>query len=477
MNSAFYRSNGTNATALFISRGKPTAVSNAENLSAPYNRSYTSNDITIANTNFNNYVQVNYKISKAWLSQTNISSNNRTTDGFNGYLDLNPSNTSLIRSFRKENADVQNTSIQQNFVGDFNITSMRNRLLFGLDFFSSKRTTNNTDWIDFDEVSTVGPDIRYAQLNDLTLGEAFTRSALSVGYNPNRTMEKQRAYGAYISNVLNVTPQFIVMISLRADRFVNPGIYNVVKDETSGAFDQNTISPKLGLLYQIITNKISVYANYMNGFKNVDGEKFDKTTFRPEQANQIEGGFKVSLFDNKLSANISYYNIEVKNVKRADPVNTGFSIQNGNVVSKGFEAEIITCPLTGLNIIAGYSYNNNKIKDSDLTVLGRRSVESGPAHLANAWISYAHPTGVLKGIGLGFGGNYASKNLTINNTLAGVFTLPAYMIFDATTFYDLKKYRIGVKLDNIMNKKYWRGWTMAEAQMPRFFSLQLAVKF
>ncbi|HSC40182.1 MAG TPA: hypothetical protein VLD19_19995, partial [Chitinophagaceae bacterium] len=41
------------------------------------------------------------------------------------------------------------------------------------------------------------------------------------------------------------------------------------------------------------------------------------------------------------------------------------------------------------------------------------------------------------------------------NTATFVFNIPSYTVLDATVFYDQPAYRIGVKVDNITNEKYW----------------------
>ena len=145
--------------------------------------------------------------------------------------------------------------------------------------------------------------------------------------------------------------------------------------------------------------------------------------------------------------------------------------------SRGFEAEIIANPVPGMNLILGYSYNDSKMTNADATVMGRRPNSAGPKHLGNLWMSYAIPSGMLKGFGLGFGGNYASENIITNNSIPGAFTLPEYTVLNASVFYNARNYRIGLKLDNISNTEYWKGWSTAEPQMPRRLSANVSLRF
>jgi iron complex outermembrane receptor protein len=106
--------------------------------------------------------------------------------------------------------------------------------------------------------------------------------------------------------------------------------------------------------------------------------------------------------------------------------------------------------------------------------LGLRPAAAGPARLANLWMSYRIPEDDVKGLGFGVGGNYGSSSYQTNTTTFK-FTIPSYTTVDATVFYDQPKYRIGVKLDNLTNEKYW-SFRLAP-QNPTRFTLNLALKF
>ena len=91
-------------------------------------------------------------------------------------------------------------------------------------------------------------------------------------------------------------------------------------------------------------------------------------------------------------------------------------------------------------------------------------------------MSYRQPEGALKGLGLGFGGNYASDN-KIQNTTTNVFILPNYTVLNASIFYDQPHYRISAKVDNLTDKHYWIGYTTMNAQKLRSIIGSVAYKF
>jgi iron complex outermembrane receptor protein len=225
----------------------------------------------------------------------------------------------------------------------------------------------------------------------------------------------------------------------------------------------------------------------MNGFVNVaprsvadaDGSNQRLKTFSPENANQVELGVKTNLYENKVAATASVYNINVRNRVMTDPTNVNNSIQGGEVKSQGIEISVIANPIEGLNLVAGYSKNKSEVtKDYEENgYLGLRPEEAGPEQLINFWASYSFLTGDLKGFGFGLGGNAASEYLTINRANIGSFALPAYQVFNASLNYTGSQYFLALKVNNLTDQKYYSGWSTVTAQNPRNVSLSLNYRF
>lgn len=464
-NSEFYTSDGTNPLMVFLNRGRQLEFRTPKELGMDYKRSFTSNDITIKTPTVKMFGMLDYKLSDKWTSQTSVSQSNRQSKGIYSYvMFLTPvKDDTLSRYVGEQNTTTSTFDVQQNFIGDFKIGSMRNRLVLGLDYFYTKENSSS-NYVLFDKVSSVGTDPNYNKLNQASANEALAKGT------PYRSISKANTYSAYFSDVLNVTDKFLLMASLRLDHFDNKGTYSINTGEKSGDYNQTALSPKFGAVYQLVRNKFSLFTNYMNGFQNVGSSVQPDGTvrsFKPQQANQFEGGMKASLFDGRLMGTVSYYDIYVTNVTRDDPEQPGFTIQNGDMYSKGFEMDITANPFAGLSIIAGYSYNDSKNKKTDPSIEGRRTVSAGPKNLVNGWISYTIQTGVVKGLGFGFGGNYASNNTVTNSAETGQFIIPSYTILNATAFYTTGAFRFGLKVDNLTNKEYWKGWTTIEPQKLR----------
>ncbi len=459
------------ATSAYRLAPDPTVkIFNIKDLGIDYNRSFSNNSLDYTSQQFDIFTQINYRISDEWKSQTILNKTFSTTRGYVTQLSL--SDTSIRQQATKEDYPYYVTNVQQNFIGDFKIGSLRNRLIVGFEYYNQK-----SDWTN---VTVSMPLISYknpgAAYNNFNAAKVAALVAAAAPTNSGYVQNDQSSYAAYASDVINFTDQLSGMLSLRLDRFVNDGAYTPSNGVRSGNFDQTALSPKFGLVYQLIKDQVSLFGNYMNGFNNVTATSFDNSTFKPQYANQWEGGVKVDLWDHKLSSTVSYYDINVTNTVMDDPLHPGFSTQAGTQLSKGVETELIVNPFRGFNIIAGYAYNNSKITEAaaGTHLLGLRPATAGPDKLANLWISYRIPEGIVKGIGLGAGANYGSASYQTNTTTFK-FIIPSYTTIDATVFYDQPKYRIGLKVDNLTNEKYW-SYRLAP-QDPTRATLNLDYKF
>lgn len=475
INTEFLQSESVNAPMIFLNRNAALKFDNIEPFRANLDRSFTGNELSIKNPSFGVQAQALYKLSPNWTSQTVISRSMTKTDGYYHYLFDAGDGDSFTRFISDRNGQTLTSDIQQNFIGDFNIGKFRNRMVVGLDFYEQSIFNGSTGYVANGAV----------KLSDGTDTGVLTRAGvdnlLQNSFEGNSTGQST-VLSAYISDVINLTSNLSVMASLRADRFEGKTDYWIAEEVES----QTALSPKFGVVYQPIKDKVSVFANYMNGFvnvaprnvANVDGTNPRLQAFKPEQANQMEFGVKANLLNDKLAATASYYDIDVKNRLIIDPDNPNNTLQAGEVVSKGFEFSLVASPIEGLSIIGGYSKNNAKVTvDNPVNgYLGLRPEEAGPEELINFWVSYSMPSGIFKGFGLGFGGNTASEHLTLNRA-NGTFAIPAYQVFNASASYTGSQYFLALKINNLTDQQYFSGWSTVTPQNPRNVSLSFNYRF
>ena len=468
-----------------------TTVDNAkdlEKLGLNYKQSYFGDGMYTTSKVRNLFGQINYKINNNIRSSTNVSSAYTFSDGYNPYFSAGlDSATNQIQVFRgdqsTDNSKKTYFQVQQNFNFDYKFgNGMRNRTVAGFDFMNIK---NNLQYLYlskgfFDSVPANGYD--YAgTFNANTLAQAYQTLDKST-YNQ---YDSQNTYSGYIANVFTPISGLNIMAGIRYESNEFKG--GTLWINPLPAYNQSAFSPKFGVVYEIINDKFSVFGNYQNSFKSNGYYISDNTgatsLSNPERANQFEGGFKGSIFKGKVNATLSYYNIKVKNTilptTQAVLDGTGVAIpftfvqdQAGKLSSEGIELEVNAYLLKGLSLVGGVSYNDSKFIESAPETKGRRPGTAGSPWLASLYASYQILDGKLKGLGFGLGGNYANDHREINNSIIqngvvtgeSIFILPKYLVLNASAFYDTKKYRIGVKVDNFTNQHYWVGFTTANPQ-------------
>ncbi|ASU32677.1 iron complex outermembrane recepter protein [Mucilaginibacter xinganensis] len=463
----------SNATSAYrLAPDTKGSIHNVKDLGIDYKRSFGNNSVDYLSRQIDIYALVNYKISNHWKSQTMFNKTYSTTNGIVTQLNLVDSVKKIKQQATKEDYPYYITNLQENFIGDFKIGQFRNRIIAGVEYYNQKSNNTNTT-VTMPAISYLDPGAAY---NNFTYDKVQALVAAAAPKAGGYVQNNQSSYAAYVSDVFNITERLNAMASIRIDKFDNQGAYTPADGKVSGKFSQTAWSPKLGLVYQLVKDQVSFFGNYMNGFNNVSSTSFDNTPFKPQYANQWEGGIKADAWDHKISSTVSYYDISVTNTTMDDPAHPGFSTQAGTQLSKGLEAELIANPFGGFNIVAGFAYNDSKITLAapGSGLQGLRPASSGPARLANLWMSYRITEGQLHGLGIGVGGNYGSQSYQ-SNTQAFKFVIPSYTTVDATIFYDQPKYRLGFKLDNLTNEKYW-SFRLAP-QNPTRGTLSMSIKF
>ncbi|MCS3530333.1 TonB-dependent siderophore receptor [Chryseobacterium sp. JUb7] len=442
-----------------------------------YKESYTGNDLYMTARNSNVFGNVKWKINNNITSNTYINNSDSYSDGYNPYFSISYTGGQYLVNRADQSTNDSKKSlfqVQQNFNFNYDFSNgMKNKTVVGFDYM---RTTERLKYKylngDFDTVAASGAD--YSGMNAAAL------SALYADTNKFSTwdyLRDQNTYSGYISNLFTPIANLHIMAGLRYENndYLGGLVGPAIGAKPEEAFNQSALSPKAGIVYEIVKDKFSVFGNYQNSFKSngyYTSDVAGNTTLSdPERGNQFEGGFKTSLFKNRFNATVSYYNIHVKNqlLYTGELATNGGSVQKqaASTLSKGFELEVNAYLVKGFSLVGGLAYNDT-VDEATKT----RPTTAGSFWNANFNLAYQFVDGKVKGLGFGFGGNYAS-----DNNVTGDFILPKYFVLNANAFYDAKKFRIGVKVDNFTNEHYWTGYSTANPQKLANFLGTIAYKF
>lgn len=145
----------------------------------------------------------------------------------------------------------------------------------------------------------------------------------------------QRAWGVYVQDQIRVNDRLEVRIGARYDDF-SQEITNYINGAVSPQ-QKTRISPQAGVVWRM-SEPVSLYAAYGEGFRANTGASVTGQTFDPEQSRSTEIGAKLSL--GPISGNLAVFKLRKTNILTSDLANPGFSIAIGAAESQGVELEL-----------------------------------------------------------------------------------------------------------------------------------------
>ncbi len=312
----------------------------------------------------------------------------------------------------------------------------------------------------------------------------YNLSELSIPANLNTSN------GFYIQNQFKVG-KFSALLNLRYESFTD--IFNYKGDEEE--FKTNAFVPRLGLTYEV-TNNISAYATYLEGFQphtntvslSPTAEGFfwaaSPARFDPLESSLTEIGAKGEFLNGKIFANLSIFNITQKNILLGDTYDLDNLTSRGEQKSTGFEMDISGYVSSNFNLTASYGFANAEIVEDAIEEFIGEPIGGAPKHTANFWGRYDFMNNILKGIGIGIGAQYVDERFTWYNPTYATdrVLLPSYRVFDAAVYYRPNNtgIQLTLKLNNLFDETYWLGGlnpSRLGPGAPRNFLLNATYKF
>jgi iron complex outermembrane receptor protein len=362
----------------------------------------------------------------------------------------------------------QITSQQLSLQGTFFTGKVKHQLFTGVDFENSLLEAN----------TFVFSPTTYGSGNIFDFDNFNQGGAIPNATNTARAETETNRFGVYAQDLVSITEKIKVLAGLRWSwQEAEVNTYNLVANtvvETPKRKDE-AFSPKVGLVFQP-TKNTSLFASYANSFTPNSGTTVDLLAIKPSVIDQYEVGVKKDFWKNVLSTNVTLYQIINSNLAQtaefkadgSSNTDTTIKVLSGQTKSKGIEIDVTARPIEGLNIVAGYSYNDMRYtKTSGLNgsfIQGDRLVRT-PATTANLSFFYTLPTGLLKGVSFGATGNYIgnrsggwNNQIVINATTGAVsindreIPLEGYTTIDFSAGYTWNKFSLLCKLSNITNE-------------------------
>ncbi|CCG53887.1 Probable TonB-dependent outer membrane ferrichrome-iron receptor precursor FhuA [Flavobacterium indicum GPTSA100-9 = DSM 17447] len=421
--------------------------------------------------------QINHKFNENWKLNANSSFQDfrRFSEGTERIV-IN-ADGSFTRPLGKNNNLETILGQQFNVQGVFTTWGMKHQLAMGVDL--DKSFTEAYTYVFGTGATSVAYDT--ASIYDPSTYE--NDHAYAAARNTRIVKTEATRFGVYFQDLISLTSKFKVLAGLRWSwQESQATTYAEVTGQGNPYEGTSTVgkmlinkefTPKIGLVYQPFQNT-SLFASYSSSFSPNTATDVYGNVLEASIIDQYEVGVKKGFFDNKLTTNVTVYQIINSNLAQTALYdangnlnnNAAFKVLSGETTSKGFEIDVTAQPIKGLNVNAGYSYNDMRFTDVEAKpgnfIEGDR-VARTPYGTANLSFFYTVQNGILKGFSIGAIGNHVGDRiggwnndyqLVSGNLVIRDREIPvrSYTTFDTSVGYEWKKFSILCKLSNITNE-------------------------
>jgi iron complex outermembrane receptor protein len=348
-------------------------------------------------------------------------------------------------------------------VGKFKTGSLGHTLLTGIDadrYYTTTYAFNN-------------PAV-YDTFNILDHSKFQPRTDIPAASRVSRLQTPVNRVGAYAQDLVSLTEKlkFLVGVRWSMQSAEAPTTTYFLKDSVGKGkgYTVDAFSPRLGLVYRPMET-MSAFASYSNSFSLNSGTDVYGNGLQPSIIDQYEVGLKNDFLKGRLSVNVTVYKIINNNLAQTAPfaadgitpnTNTLLKELAGETTSNGVELDISGQPVKGMNVLAGYSYNNMRFthtKEAKGNYIEGERLVNTPAHTANASLYYTVQKAALKGLKLGFSAFYIGDRFGgYNNTqqqaqnYSRLIPVSGFTTIDISAGYSFKMVSFMAKLSNLFNE-------------------------
>jgi iron complex outermembrane receptor protein len=171
----------------------------------------------------------------------------------------------------------------------------------------------------------------------------------------DRTIE-QKSWGAYVQDQIRIGDRLEIRVGARYDEFKQS--IRIRLNSTLARQSESRISPQAGVVWRV-SDPISLYAAYGEGFRPNTGASVGGETFDPETSRSADVGAKLNV--GGLTGTASLFRLRKANILTSDIANPGFSIAVGKAQSQGFDLELARRLPGAIEGLLSYTYLDAEI--------------------------------------------------------------------------------------------------------------------
>lgn len=347
----------------------------------------------------------------------------------------------LTRQYVDDNEKLQNFSVDTQLQSTFATGSLDHTLLTGVDYMRMRNDINS--W--FGWAGSVAPSDIYN----------LDRSDFDFGSHPGpgaayRVLNKQEQTGLYAQDQMQ-WDKVLVTLGGRYDWAKQDSLNRV-----SGVLDSRDdrqFTWRGGVNY-LFDNGVTPYFSYSESFEPNSQVGESGNIFAPSKGKQYEAGVKYVPSDRPIVLTGAVYQLTKTNNLMADPNGSIWSVEGGEIRSRGVEIEAKAALSASVNVVGSYTYTDAEYT-TDTNYKGNTPAQV-PKHMASLWGDYTLYNGALSGLTLGTGVRYTSSSY---GDPANSFKVGSYTLVDALVRYDLARVgmagsNVALHVNNLFDREY-----------------------
>jgi iron complex outermembrane receptor protein len=309
--------------------------------------------------------------------------------------------------------------------------------------------TDPTTWLAIDAVHPIYDNPNFG------LPNPATPFLFDSTYTENR-------HGIYVQDMIDLGEHWKVLTGVRYDHVDTMfdreiAIQGLFDDrvKTDQAFDHG--SPRVGLVYQPIPEKLSYYVMYSDSFDPPGGgPRLTIEPLKPELGQTWEAGIKAKPLD-KLTLSAAAFYITKQNIT-TDLFNAPFfeTEQIGRQRNQGVELDAIGQLTERWSIQTNWCYVDTLLMDPTNPLFDGEPARGVPHNTINVWNRYNVIQEKDRTLGFGLGVIYVGERLG-DYLPPGTpqFFLPGYTRWDAGVYYRRGRLDTALYLENLFDAQYY----------------------
>ncbi|MCD4561987.1 ferrichrome porin FhuA [Lelliottia sp. F153] len=348
----------------------------------------------------------------------------------------------LARKYVVDDEKLQNFTVDTQLQSKFATGAVDHTLLTGVDFMRMRNDINS--WFGYDD------SVPLLDLYNPVYTDFDFNSKDPATSGPYQILNRQKQTGLYVQDQAQ-WDKVLVTLGGRYD-WADQESYNRVANTTSKR-DDTQFTWRGGVNY-LFDNGVTPYFSYSESFEPASQTDAQGKLFSPSKGKQYEAGVKYVPSDRPIVLTGAVYQLTKTNNLMADPAGSFFSVEGGEIRSRGVEIEAKAALSASVNVVGSYTYTDAEYT-TDTNYKGNTPAQV-PKHMASLWGDYTFFDGALSGLTLGTGGRLTGSSY---GDPANSFKVGSYTVVDALVRYDLARFgmagsNVAVHVNNLLDREY-----------------------